>query len=109
MSEPAADYYGLAVAAALDGENIALQVARDAAAITVMVDAGAAPLARVLAGAAVGALRADEAELLIRHDAGLRQAVVDLSDAQAGDVRIDQVAGRDIVTINVYVGSQGGS
>jgi hypothetical protein len=103
VSEPG-DYYGLQVAAALDGANVALQVARDAAAITTMVDDRAPQLARVLAGAAVGALRPDEAELLIRHDAELRRAVVDLSAAQAGDVTIGQAAGRDIVTINVYVG-----
>jgi hypothetical protein len=106
MSEPTTDYYGLQVAAALDGDNVALQVAVDAAAFATVMRPEAPPLARLLASAAGGLISEREAELLIKHDTefDLKQAVVDLSQTQAGDVSIGAVAGRDVVTINVYVG-----
>lgn len=103
MSEPT-DYYGLQVLAALDGENVALQVAADAAAVATMMRLEAPPLARLLGAAAGGLISERDAELVIRHDDNLTRAVVDLSQAQAGDVSIGAVAGRDVVTINVYVG-----
>lgn len=109
MSEPSVDYYGLQVLAALDGDSVALQVECDAAALAIVFADQVPQLARVLAGAAGGIINETEAAQLIQADAPMRQAVVDLSSAQAGDVTIGQVAGRDVVTINVYVGSQGGT
>ena len=40
----------------------------------------------------------------LREDAELRATVVNLADAQTGDVEIGAVAGRDVITLNVYVG-----
>jgi hypothetical protein len=106
MSEPLrTDYYGLAVAAALDGDNIALQVARDAAALRLAANPAAPPLARVLANVAAATLQPAEAELMIASDPSLTQAVVALESAQIGELSIGQIAGRDIITINVYAGT----
>jgi hypothetical protein len=99
------EYYGLAVAAALDGDNIALQIARDAAALTLADDATAPPLARVLAHVAAATLQPAEAELMIANDPSLTQAVVALESAQIGELSIGQIAGRDVITINVYAGA----
>lgn len=108
MTTDPANYYGLAVAAALDGDNVALRIQRDAAAAALAFDHRAPLLPRLLGAVASGVMAAEVAGPALGSQPELRQAVVDLSQAQAGDVRIDQVAGGDIITVNVYVGTQGG-
>jgi hypothetical protein len=92
------------VQAARIGNTIKLRMLRDMAAAGVAFDAEAPHLDRLLAAAASGVMRAPVVEAAIREDAELRQAVVDLAGAQTGDVSLGPVAGRDVVTINVYLG-----
>lgn len=101
-----ATYYGLAVAAAMDGDSVALRIRRDAAAAALAFDNRAPLLPRILAAVAGGVMPDHVAGPALGAQPELRQALVDLAGAQAGDVTIGDVAGRDVVTINVYVGGE---
>lgn len=99
------DYFRLQVAAALDGDRVDLQVARDAAALGLAFDARAPLLDRVLGAVASGFLAPELAQAAIEQSPPLREAVVALAGAQTGDVTIGAAAGRDVITVNVYVGT----
>lgn len=104
------EYYKLQLATAHAEGRISLQVARGAAALAVARDQQAAPLARVLGAVAGGVLEASHAELIIAHTPELRQAAERLVEigagSQVGDLTVGQAAGRDIITVNVYVGDR---
>lgn len=93
------------VQATRQGNTIRLRMLRDMAAAAVAFDAEAPHLDRLLAAAASDVMRPPVVEAAIREDQQLRQAVVDLTNAQTGDVRLGPVAGRDVITLNVYLGA----
>ena len=98
------DYYALQIAAALHDDRVDLQIARDAAGLAVAFDAEAPLLPRVLGAVAAGFVAPEAARDAIQGSEPLRRAAVDLAGAQTGDVTVGDVAGRDVITINVYVG-----
>lgn len=93
------------VLAARRGDTVTLRLLRDPAAQAVAFDQHAPLLDRVLAAAASGVMRPPVVEATLRESPALRLAVLDLANAQAGDVTVGQLAGRDVITINVYVGA----
>lgn len=89
------------------GDIMQLRVLRAASARAVVFDQEAAPLTRLLAAGASGVMQPDLIASTIERQPDLRAGVVALGDGvQTGDIAIGQVAGRDVVTINVYVGPQ---
>lgn len=89
------------------GDTIQLRLLRDQSAAAIAFDHEAPHLDRLLAAVASGVMREHVAAAALREDAELRATVVNLADAQTGDVTIGQVAGRDVITLNVYVGQVG--
>ena len=92
------------VAAARRGDHITLRLLREEQAQRIAFDLHAPLLDRVLAAAASGAMQPSVVEAMLRDTPELRAAVINMANAATGDVRIDMAAGRDVVTINVYVG-----
>ena len=105
---PEAARYRRQVQAVRDGDTVRLRLLRSPAARAVVADHAAPQLDRLLAASAAGLLPPALVGSVIEQTPDLRQAVLALGDqAQAGDIAIGQAAGRDIVTINVYVGERG--
>lgn len=93
------------VEAARRGDTVTLRLLRSTAAVSVAFDTEASTLDRILAAAAGGVMQPPVVAAALRETPELRQGVIDLANAQAGDVTIGAAAGRDVVTINVYVGA----
>ena len=87
------------------GDTITLRLLRDQAAAAIAFDHEAPHLDRLLAAVASDVMRGPVAAAALREDPDLRQAVVNLAEAQTGDVTIGQVAGHDVITLNVYLGA----
>jgi hypothetical protein len=101
VSEP----YRLLIAAALAGDQVTLSLARNAAGVATAFDTRAPLLDRILGAVAGGVLSAEAAGPALSATPELRQAVLDLGQAQLGDLTVGPVAGRDVITVNVYVGA----
>jgi hypothetical protein len=93
------------VEAARRGDTVTLRLLRSAAAVDIAFDLDAPVLDRLLAAAAAGVMRTPVVEAALSEEPALRQGVIDLANSQTGDVTIGAAAGRDVVTINVYVGA----
>jgi hypothetical protein len=91
--------------AARRGDSITLRLLRAPELRAIVFDDQAPLLDRMLAAAASGVLRPGLVEATVQSSPEMRQAVIDLADAQVGDVTIGHVAARDVITINVYVGT----
>jgi hypothetical protein len=92
------------IAAARRGDLVTLRLLRSQEAQRVAFDPQAPALDRLLAAAASGVMQPAVVEEALSGQTELRQEVIDLAGANTGDVTIGQAAGRDIVTIHVYVG-----
>lgn len=95
----------LLIAAAVAGDEVTLSLARNAAGAALAFDARASLLDRILGAVAGGVLAPEVAGPALAATPELRQAVIDLGQAQLGDVSVGSVAGRDVITVNVYVGA----
>jgi hypothetical protein len=94
------------IAAARRGDTLTLKMLRSREARSVVFNERAPELDRMLAAAASDFTPPATIEQRINESPALQQAALSLVGAQTGDVTIGQVAGRDVVTINVYVGSE---
>lgn len=94
------------VQAVRDGDVVRLRLLKSRQAQAVAFDQEAPLIDRVLAAVASDVMRQPVAEAMLRDTPELQAAVVDLANAQAGDVTIGHIAGRDIITIHVHVGGE---